>query len=68
MLASLPDFYITTVSEGIAFQGATQRGIDHLRSHHGPLIAGTIAIIAPENAEGTFADIGAAGLQTMTLS
>lgn len=67
MPASLPDIYVATVSEGIALQGATQRGIDYLRNHRGPLASGTIAVIATEQAEEAFAGIDAAGLQTKTI-
>lgn len=67
MSASLPDFYVSSVPEGLAFQGASQAAIDHLSRLHGPLARGTIAVVAPEDAQEVFAAIDHAGLQTMTL-
>lgn len=67
MPASLPDAYVTIVSSGIAIQAATQRCIDHLTAACGPLINGTIAVVAPEAADLVFAGMDAAALHTITL-
>lgn len=67
MLSSLPDLYVTSVAEGLAFQAASQAGIEHLSTHHGTLLRGTIAVITAENVEAAYAAIDEAGLLEKTL-
>jgi hypothetical protein len=67
MPISLPDAYVSTVSSGIAIQGATQRCIDYLKATFGVLVNGTIALIADDRAEEVFEAMDVAGLHTITL-
>jgi hypothetical protein len=68
MPTSLPDVYVNTVSSGVAFQGATKRGIEAVAKLSASLINGTIAVIQGDQAvEEAFAALDATGIRPHAL-
>lgn len=65
MPMSLPDVYVTSVAEGLAFQSASQAGQVALSAF--PLIRGTIAVVSEEDAETLFEALDANGIRTQPM-
>ncbi len=65
MPTSLPDIYVTSVAEGLAFQSASQAGQEALSAF--PLIRGTIAVVPEQDAEALFEALDAKGIRTLPL-
>lgn len=65
MPTTLPDIYVTSVAEGLAFQSASQAGEEALLAFS--LIRGTIAVVSEEDAEALFEALDAKGIRTQPL-
>lgn len=67
MLASLPDVYVSTTPAGVAFQGASERGIEAVALLSSPLINGTIVVLQGHSVEKAFATLDAADVHSRLL-